>query len=86
MNYISTFLITAFILQTVAYLPLILTIYNTKVTSNIPYSYLMILLISNLLFVSVALLNNYYTHSILFIINCILILTIAYLKKYLCTN
>jgi uncharacterized protein with PQ loop repeat len=86
MNYISFFLIAAFLLQTIAYFPFLITIYNTKTTNNIPNAYLFILLLSNLLFVSVALLNNYYLHSSIFILNCILILTIAYFKNYLCTN
>ena len=82
MNIASIILIIAFILQIFSYMPLSYCVFMSKNVNNIPYSTLISLFISNILFIFVTLLNGFYYHSLLFIIGGLVISWILYVKKY----
>ena len=82
MNLSSVFLLIAFVLQSVSYIPLAYNIYTTQNPHHIPYTTIYSWLVSGILFTLVSLMNGFYWHSILFIVNAIIAAWLLYVKKY----
>ena len=56
------------LLQSFAYLPLIAQVYESKDTTNLPYSTLLMLLTAAFILLIVAMYRGYYTHVFVFLV------------------
>ena len=67
-------------MQSLAYVPLLAMIYDTRYTGNIPYVTLFMLLLASLIQLIVATYNGFYFHLLLFMIYFLSISVIITLK------
>jgi uncharacterized protein with PQ loop repeat len=76
----------AIFLFTFAFIPLLFEILQQKVTSNIPYTTLICMIISLIIYLYVTIIRKYYIHMFFFFISLICISIILYLKTIYDTN
>jgi uncharacterized membrane protein YoaK (UPF0700 family) len=75
------FILLAILLFCFSFIPLIFEIFQKKITSNIPYLTLILLMISFLIFLFVTFSRQYYYHFVFYLIGFISIVIILFLKK-----
>jgi uncharacterized protein with PQ loop repeat len=78
--YYYILLFATFIL-TFSFVPLLFEIIKTKITINIPYSSLLLALLSLTIFMFVSISKKYYFHLLFYIIGFISLFIIAFFKK-----
>jgi uncharacterized protein with PQ loop repeat len=71
----------ATLLFTFAFVPIVFEILQQKITSNIPYISLFSFLISFLIFLFIAIIKEYYIHSIFYSIGLLSVIILCFLKK-----
>ena len=71
----------ATLLFTFSFVPIVFEILQQKITSNIPYISLFSFLISFLIFLFIAIIKEYYIHSIFYSIGLLSVIILCFLKK-----
>ena len=82
MRYFYIILLIAYLLKTIAGIPLLYYVYTTRETNVIPYSTLILMMTSGMLLLYTALSFNYYFHAFIYLVFFIVYFLIFVIKYY----